>query len=300
MLKYFRLGCGLLFLSGLTACSSFSQLSQTHPVQPEPQILNIANPIVDTVQHQVAIRRISDILTQEQLNDEQQAELYFRRGLLLDELGLMHLAYFDMMQALEHKPDLSEAYNMLGIYYVRQEEFGRAYESFDSVLELTPDHEYAYFNRAIALYYGERAQLSYKDFESFYNINPTDPYRVIWWYFAEYQESPEMALSRLKQRAGKLDKNAWGYKIIQLFTGEIQALELQQLAAKLSHDEQGLNEKLCEAYFYIAKNYQMSNFNEAAEYYFKAALSTHIYQFVEFRYAQTELKRMAAWQQPAS
>ena len=272
-------------------CSSTS----THP-----QLSQVANSYVDSVQHQVAIRRLSDFLQQQDLSDSQKAELYFRRGLLYDEIGLMHLSYFDMLQAIENNPTLVEAYNILGIYYVRQNEFGRAYEAFDSVLELKPDHNYAYFNRAIALYYGERPQLALKDFESFYQLDSKDPYRLIWWYFAELaveqrqteQEKNLNALKNLQQRLQGLDQESWGVLLTKLYTKELTPKHLLELATVDNQSEQMLNEKLCEAYFYIAKYYEFAGKFDLAEFYYKAAISTHVYQFVEFRYAQTELNKL--------
>ncbi|WP_016956822.1 lipoprotein NlpI [Catenovulum agarivorans] len=269
----------------------------------QPKLTQVAHSYADSVQHQVAIRRLSDFLQQQDLSEQQKSELYFRRGLLYDEIGLMHLSYFDMLQAIENNPTQVEAYNILGIYYVRQNEFGRAYEAFDSVLELKPDHNYAYFNRAIALYYGERPQLALKDFESFYQLDTQDPYRVMWWYFAELAveqrqaEQPNQAqgltaLSNLRRRVQAIEKDGWGLLLTKLYTNELSPKELLQLAAVDNQSEQMLNEKLCEAYFYIAKYFHLKEQLEQAEFYYKAAISTHVYQFVEFRYAQTELNKL--------
>ncbi|WP_440903980.1 lipoprotein NlpI [Catenovulum sp. SX2] len=287
-------------VAACSLCLLFVGCSSTNK---QPQLTQIANSYADSVQHQVAIRRLSDFLQQQDLSEKQKSELYFRRGLLYDEIGLMHLSYFDMLQAIENNPTQVEAYNILGIYYVRQNEFGRAYEAFDSVLELKADHNYAYFNRAIALYYGERPQLALKDFESFYQLDPQDPYRLMWWYFAELaveqaQTQPQNlpnkmdALANLRQRLQGLDKDDWGVLLTKLYTGELTPQQLLQLAAVNNQSEQMLNEKLCEAYFYIAKYYQLHDQLAQAEFYYKAAISTHVYQFVEFRYAQTELTKL--------
>ncbi|EWH09689.1 lipoprotein NlpI [Catenovulum agarivorans DS-2] len=287
---FFKAALALLLPLQFLGCSATQQPAQ---------VKHIANTYVDSVQHQIAIRRLSDFLHQQDLSEAQKAELFFRRGLLYDEIGLMHLSYFDMLQAIENNPTLVEAYNILGIYYVRQNEFGRAYEAFDSVLELKADHNYAYFNRAIALYYGERPQLALKDFESFYQQDSNDPYRLMWWYFAELaveQRNPDsqpVALQNLKNRSALLAKNDWGKALIKLYTQELTPEQLLQLAATGNDSEQMLNEKLCEAYFYIAKYYAQLGDKVTAEFYFKAAISTHVYQFVEFRYAQMELARLS-------
>ncbi|WP_017446284.1 lipoprotein NlpI [Gayadomonas joobiniege] len=247
----------------------------------------------DSGKKQLAIKRISDLLTRSELKNEQKAELHYHKAALLDELGLTHLAYFDLMQAVELKPDYANAYNMLGIYFLRQEEFGRAYEAFDSVLELKPEHQFAYLNRAIALYYGERAGLAIKDFETFYQQDQTDPYRMLWWYFAEMKTSPEEALPRLKQRLAKAEKNSWGRMVASIYTGEKTVVDILQ-AARIK-DPAIYRERLCEAYFYIAKWYQLQGKQALAAHYFVQAINTHVYLFVEFRYAANELNRMHLW-----
>ena len=53
-----------------------------------------------------------------------------------------------------------------------------------------------------------------------------------------------------------------------------------------------LTERLCEAYFYLGKYNQTLGYRGSAANYFKLALSTNVYEFVEHRYAKLELDLM--------
>ena len=58
------------------------------------------------------------------------------------------------------------------------------------------------------------------------------------------------------------------------------------------HTNQALTERLCEAYFYLGKYSQMQGDVNAAINFFKLAMSTNVYEFVEHRYAKLELDLM--------
>lgn len=285
----FRLKLFILITISLLVVSCASQKQHTMPIPFAFGVLTYH----DSVQKQLAIQRISDLLLSDKLNDMQKAELHYRKARLLDELGLIHLAYFDIRAALDKNPAYPGAYNMLGIYLLRQEEFGPAYEAFDSVLELDPDHDFAYLNRAIALYYGDRPELALKDFEAFYERDKTEPYRIIWWYFAEHRNNPEQAINNLTTRIKGIDPYSWGAQLANLYTGKTDVQSV--LKAAQQSDRKVYQERLCEAYFYIAKWYQLQGNRTLATQYFIQAINTHVYLFVEFRYAQNELNRIHLW-----
>jgi len=57
-------------------------------------------------------------------------------------------------------------------------------------------------------------------------------------------------------------------------------------------ESEKLTERLCEAYFYLGKYMQMEGEQLQAVNYFKLALMTNVYGFVEHRYASVELNRI--------
>lgn len=268
----------------LQACTSTQNLDAAigNIVIAEPQAVNYKS--------EIAIARYTEVIQRAELTDVQKAELYYDRGVIYDNVGLRNLARHDFTRALRLKPDLVDAYNFLGIYFTQMQEFDQAYEQFDSVIDLAPEHEYAYLNRGIALYYGGRPELAAEDLTVFFNKQANDPYRVLWLYLAEREANPELALANLKERAELVDNRIWAKQIIQLYLGEIsQEKFMAQLTTNVSSNK-ALTDRLCEAYFYLGKLAQDKAQSQAAMNFFKLALTTNVYEFVEHRYAKLELE----------
>jgi len=252
--------------------------------------LIVPEPVPTSVRSQMALARLEQILGQMQdMPDGQKAELLYQRGVLYDSVGLSGLAQFDFNRALKFKPDMAKAYNFLGIQYTQNMEFMQAYEAFDATLDIDPEHEYAFLNRGIALYYGGRPQLAIQDFGQFYAQDNTDPYRALWRYIAEYEVDPASALQNLRNIRHSLSLKSWATLLVDFYLGDLteqQVLNSLTLGVK-SHQQ--LSDKLCEAYFYLGKHHSNQGKKGKASNYFKLALSTNVYEFVEHRYARLEL-----------
>ncbi|MBA6363163.1 lipoprotein NlpI [Colwellia sp. BRX8-8] len=254
--------------------------------------LIIVEPLAINYKSEIAIARLTDVIQRAEITDAQRAELYYDRGVVYDSVGLRSLARLDFNRALRLKPDFVDAYNFLGIHFTQLQEFNQAYEAFDSAIDLAPEHEYAYLNRGIALYYGGRAELSIDDFSTFQQRKSNDPYRILWMYLAESAANNLNAKTSLKVAAEQVEESVWAKNIIQLYLGEITEQEfISQLSIGVNSNK-ALSERLCEAYFYLGKYYQLKDNNELAANFFKLALSTNVYEFVEHRYAKLELDLM--------
>lgn len=254
--------------------------------------LIIAEPIAIKVKDEIAVERISQVLLRAKISDEQRAELFYQRGLKYDTFGLRTLAHIDFNQAINLKPDMVDAYNFLGIHFTQMQEFNQSYDAFDSAIELDPSYQFAYFNRGIALYYGGRPNLAVDDFNAFRSYQQDDPFRLLWQYLAESAVEPQKAKQELIVNAEIIDDSIWAKNIIKLYLGEIsQDTFIGRLADNINTNE-ALTERLCEAYFYLGKYNQMQDDVYAAMNFFKLALSTNVYKFVEHRYAKLELDLM--------
>jgi lipoprotein NlpI len=254
--------------------------------------LVIAEPLAINFKSEIAIARLSEVINRAQITDEQRAQLFYDRGVLYDSVGLRSLARFDFSHALKLKPNLIDAYNFLGIHYTQLQEFSQAYEKFDSALDLAPEHEYAYLNRGIALYYGSRPALASLDFKMFHQKQQDDPYRLLWLYLTEYEVDPVAAEYALKQRAVLVDDRIWAKQVIYLYLGELSQVQFVKSLSKDVHSNKELTERLCEAYFYLGKYNQTLGHRGSAANFFKLALGTNVYEFVEHRYAKLELDLM--------
>ncbi|OYD26251.1 lipoprotein NlpI [Oceanimonas baumannii] len=264
----------------LTGCSTPKVVTPT---------LVLPVPMQVSYQSELGIARLGQMLNAPGLTPEQRAELFFQRGVVFDRVGLRAMARLDFNRALREQPDFADAYNLSGVYLTQNQEFDEAYESFDSALELAPDYVYANLNRGIALYYGGRPELAARDLKVFLDAEPTDPYRLLWWYLARQSVNAGQALEELAQYREQYGTEEWAWDIVDVYLGRLTPEALLNRIAEQSQDNQELAEMLCEAYFYLAKQAQYHDQPEQAEVYLKLALATNIYDFVEHRYALLEL-----------
>ncbi|MBA6252238.1 MAG: lipoprotein NlpI [Colwellia sp.] len=287
MNKLFKVAL-VIVISSLQGCASNPENDASLAMNQ----LIIVEPLAINYKSEIAIARLTDVIQRAEITDAQRAELYYDRGVVYDSVGLRSLARLDFNRALRLKPDFVDAYNFLGIHFTQLQEFNQAYEAFDSAIDLAPEHEYAYLNRGIALYYGGRAELSIDDFSTFQQRKSNDPYRILWMYLAESAANNLDAQTSLKLAAEQVEESVWAKNIIELYLGEITE---QKFISQLSigvNSNKALSERLCEAYFYLGKYYQLKDNNELAANFFKLALSTNVYEFVEHRYAKLELDLM--------
>jgi lipoprotein NlpI len=254
--------------------------------------LLLAEPEPVNTRSQMAIARYNHILTQAPLKDEERAELLFQRGMLYDSVGLSGLARYDFIQALQLKPDMAEAHNSIGIHYIQQMDFIMAYESFDSTLDINPDYDFAILNRGIALYYGGRAELALSDLSRFYEKDIHDPYRVLWSFIVEQNVDREKALANLAIHRKELDDENWATSIVDFYLGRVdETAVIADLVDDVKSQKQ-LNDRLCEAYFYLGKYHSDLGNKIKAANYFKLSLSTNVFEYVEYRFSRVELARL--------
>ncbi|MFT2089931.1 lipoprotein NlpI [Paraglaciecola sp. 2405UD69-4] len=251
--------------------------------------LLLAEPAPMNQRSQLAIARYSHILGNNEIENEQRAQLLHQRGVLYDSVGLSGLALYDFNQALRLKPDLAEAYNSIGVHYTQQMDFIQAYEAFDASIDINPEMEFAFLNRGIALYYGGRPDLAVEDFGKFYSKDASDPYRAIWSYLAASKIDSAQALVTLAELRKNLSEQNWATQIVDLYLGKITENQLLSLLIGGVENQQQLTDRLCEAYFYLGKYHAARGHKGIASNYFKLALSTNVFEYVEHRYARLEL-----------
>lgn len=239
---------------------------------------------------QLALIRYNQVISSPELSQDDRAELIFQRGVLHDSLGLGALAKMDYGVALQLKPDMAEAHNSLGVHQLLANEFMLAYESFDASLDIDPNYSFATLNRAIALYYGGRPELALNDIRRFVQEDASDSYRVLWQFLISYQVDPMQAQADLQTQFNALNKGHWAVSLVEYYLamhGEAEVLT--RLLSDVDNQKQ-LNDRLCEAYFYLGKFQQIKGNQYKAKNYFKLALSTNVQEYIEFRYARFELR----------
>ncbi|MCL5050032.1 MAG: lipoprotein NlpI [Firmicutes bacterium] len=293
-----RLVCVALWVCVLAACASAPQGqgaaggAQTSATGSSADMranqFILVEPLLPNPQRQIEIAQISQLIHEHDLSREQRAVLHYRRGALYDALGLSTLARIDFNQVLEYRPGMADAYNYIGIHATQAGDFEMAFEAFDSVLELDGEHPYVLLNRGIAAYYAGQYELAQVDLADFHYQAQDDAYRVLWLFFADLQIDPERAYALLVERQEGLG-DRWESNLVRLFTEEISPQQLMASTLEGVEDQLGLIERLAEAYFYLGKYQRMQGENDEAANYFKLALATNLYEFIEHRYAYLEL-----------
>jgi lipoprotein NlpI len=288
MKRIFAVVVATVILSGCANTDKQAYNSRPHVVND----VVISEPLTVDQETELDIARYTQIINHAQMPNDKMAQLYYGRGVIFDSLGLRTLAQLDFHRALELKPAYADAYNFLGIHFTLSGQYDRAFEAFDSALEIQPEHSYVHLNRGIALHYYGRDQLALDDLEKFYMKKVDDPYRAIWLYLAEQPADPEGAKLRLIYNANQLDKSSWAYQIVQLFLGKIEEQQFVQNLGRQLKSARELVERLCEGYFYLGKFKLLNGEEEAAKNYFRLSLSTNVYEFVEHKYSKVELNNL--------
>lgn len=280
----------------LSGCASVNKTteSETHLDARTASSNSMANLIIPeparaSVRAQQALAKFNMIMMSTELEDAERAQFLFRRGLLFDSVGLDGLAFFDFQRSLRIDPMLYQAYNSLGIHHTVRGEFIEAYEAFDAVLEMDPEYEFAYLNRGMALYYAGRYDLSAPDIQQYYENDPQDAYRLLWAYIAASKIDQTAALEDLAQRRALITKDQWSNNLVDFYLGNMTQKTLLDSVVVGIETRKQMNERLCEAYFYLGKYYRALGQKSIATNFFKLALSTNVFEFVEHRFARVEI-----------
>ncbi|KYP97663.1 lipoprotein NlpI [Sodalis-like endosymbiont of Proechinophthirus fluctus] len=249
----------------------------------------LAVPLQPTLQQEVILAHMEQILASRALTDDERAQLLYERGVLYDSLGLRARARNDFSQVLAIRPDMPEVFNYLGIYLTQAGNYDAAYEAFDSALELDPTYSYAYLNRGIALYYGGRCRLAQDDLQAFYRDDPNDPFRSLWLFLVEKKIDNGKARNALQSRYVRANKGQWGWNIVEFYLGDISESALMARLKADAMNNTSLAEHLSETDFYLGKHYLSLGDKNTASALFKLTVANNVHNFVEHRYALLEL-----------
>ncbi|EPN8461701.1 lipoprotein NlpI [Vibrio cidicii] len=281
-MKWFQT-VGLCLALATTGCASSLSSNNSQWIYPP-----MAVPLQPSVQQEVQIARLSQLLQRPDLSDPVRAKMHYERGNYYDSVGLRDLARLDFSQSLQLNPSQPDIFNLLGVYYTQVGEYDAAYEAFDSTLELDPHNSYAERNRAIALYYGGRLELARDEMAKHYRDDPSDPFRALWLYIIEAEIDPVVAKKDLLERYRQRSEE-WGWVLVALMAEQVSEEQAFKAIIDASRENVLLAQRLTEVYFYLAKRYQLKGDFANAISLYKLAISFNVYEYVEHRYAFLEL-----------
>jgi len=85
------------------------------------------------------------------------ADAYYKRGDVYDEIGEYEKAIADYSKAIELDPNHALAYYSRGCAYAEKGEYEKAIADYNKVIELNPSDAYAYYSRGLA--YHEKSEV---------------------------------------------------------------------------------------------------------------------------------------------
>ena len=284
-MKWFRtatVGIALLLIAGCVSRNSH----QAQWVYPP-----MAIPLQHSVQDEVQIARLTQLLQRQDLSDKVRTRMLNERGEAYDNVGLQDLARLDFAQSISIDPKQPEVFNLLGVYYTGVDQHDAAYDSFDTALEMDPKNLFALRNRAVALYYGERPELGLEDMHKLDKQQKNDPFNALWEYIMQYDLNPAKAKQDLEAKYSS-HTDQWGWTIVALMLDEVSEQNAFETILQQTHDNELLARRLTETYFYLGKRYQLNGELAHAISLYKLAISFNVYDYVEHRYSFLELERI--------
>ncbi|CAN5874636.1 hypothetical protein BH11VER1_BH11VER1_30510 [soil metagenome] len=198
-------------------------------------------------------------------------------------------------RAIEINPALANAYVNRGAARQIKDDMDAALADYNQALVLSPDYADAYQARGSLSYVKRNWDEALKDYKRSCELSEKDrDYTHIFiWLIQTRQGETETAHKELadyleKQRNS--EQETWATKIAGYLLGRISEAELLA-AAKSTNDptEQG---QLCELWYYAGMKKLLAGSKAGAGVYFRKCLATKIKIFVEYQFAEAELKAL--------
>lgn len=278
-------------LSLLTSCSYFTTSSE----HIDPEFIKIETPYYFDNQDQKQLIYLDYLGQKEKYNQYELLNHYYMKTMLYQKLGLSQYAYFSLDNMLMINSRFAPAYITKADLLLLMNRYQEAYEAYDSAVELDPKNKTLVGYRGIGMLYGKSFIAAKEDFLIYYNDDPTDPYRLLWLYFAEVSLKDPKAKDNLLSRYEKttINKdNAWLSEIIEVIIGKKEEKLFWENVFK-DKETSKIPEILCESYYYLGKYHQLSGYSSKAQDYFKLALMTNVVYFLEYGYSKLEVQRYA-------
>ena len=150
-----------------------------------------------------------------------------------------------------------------------------------------------YFGRGRAAFLKGDAGAAAGDLRKAVELDPTDVYAALWLYLAETEAGQDGA-DGLRGRIGELPLARWPGPLVRVFLGDAKAEQVQPATGLppgwSAPDRQA--GAACEMAFYMGEYYRLHGQKDQAIASFRAALATHVPEFVEYHAAESELARL--------
>ena len=243
--------------------------------------------------HAAAIADWSQVLDQQPAL----AGAYARRAEAEDNLGQSDTAIADYTRALATAAagdPIDQFHNGRAVTHAGAQQLDMAIADYDAAIQRNDQDAGSYAGRGRAAFLKGDAAAAVPDLRKAAELDPANLYDALWLYLAETEAGQDGA-DGLRGRIGQLPLGAWPGPLVRVFLGDAKPDQIQPAATVPSGwpaaDRQA--GAACEMAFFLGELYRLHGQKDQAIASFRAALATHVREFVEYRAAESELARLA-------
>lgn len=183
-----------------------------------------------------------------------------------------------------------------GSAYLEREDNNKAIADFSKAIELNKKEVQFYLQRGIAYYRQSLYRKAIEDFRKGIDINGKHEYSRIWTLLAYRKISKDDCEKYENEFRSYILTNRsdeW-IRAISRYYLRMDSLKEEDVMseAKNGKDEREINQRLCEAYYYLGEERLWKGDRKAAEEYFRKSMETNVHDFIEYSNAKAMLKLM--------
>lgn len=191
--------------------------------------------------------------------------------------------------------ETAAAYNNRGIAKVGKGDLDGAIADYNLAAELDPKFAIAYADRGISHFSSRHWSEALKNFNHFFDLSKEEqdyPRLFVWMITARLNgaDAANKDLTAYLDRRSNAPSD-WFSNVAGNLLGKVTQADL--FAAAKSPDAKEERGQLCEAWFYSGMKKLLDGDKTAAADHFRKCLATEQKIFVEYQFAQTELKSLA-------
>ncbi|MBI5074502.1 MAG: tetratricopeptide repeat protein [Nitrospirae bacterium] len=224
--------------------------------------------------------------------DDRQA--LFLRGNSQYLAGRPDDAISDFLLILKKKSDDIEALYEMGNAHANKHEFAEAIRLFDKVSGLEPTHTLAMYSRAQAYYCLGAYEKALEEFQKCIKAGIYDEYCRIWTLIIMKQiksDGYDRYAEEFKTYVSAAKTGEW-IRIVSRYLLDLDAASEADVLteARKAKSARETDERLCEAYFFLAVKNLQNGDKQSAAAFLQKSLDTNVYEFYEYVTAGVLLK----------
>ena len=227
--------------------------------------------------------------------DPKFAAAYTNRGIVKVREGDFDGAIADYSRALKLDPKFAAAYRRRGIAKQDESDLDGAIADYNRALELDPKFAIAYADRGISHLSSRHWSEALKDFNHFFDLSKDEqdyPRLFVWMITVRLNgaDAANKDLTAYLDSRSNVAPIDWFSKLAGYVLGKVTEADL--FAAAKSPDTKTERGQLCEAWFFSGMKKLLDGDKVAAADHFRKSIATEQKIFVEYQFAQAELKSL--------